>query len=91
MANRYIKDDDGLLYRMDVPRDKRLAKLKPVVRRLCVPRPFRHEIVKFTHEQNGHYAVQGLFHALATRFIGSLCLLMPLNFAKHARYARGLK
>jgi len=36
MADRYIiDDDDGLLYRMDLPRDKRLAKLKPVVRRLC--------------------------------------------------------
>jgi len=68
MADRYVIDDDGLLYRMDLPRDKCLAKLKPVVRRLCVPRQFRHEIVKFTHEQNGHYAAQGLFHALATCF-----------------------
>jgi len=37
MADRYVIDDEGLLYRMDLPRDKRLAKLKSIVRRLCVP------------------------------------------------------
>jgi len=56
MADRYVIDHDGLLYRIDTPRDKKLAKLKAIVRRLCVPRRFRHEIVKYTHEHNVHYA-----------------------------------
>jgi len=66
MADRYVINNDGLLYTVDLPQDKKLAKLKPVVRRLCVPRHFQHEIVKYVHEQNGHYADQSLFHTLAT-------------------------
>jgi len=62
MADRYLIDKDGLLYRMDMPQDKKLAKLKAIVERLYVP--LRHNIVKYAHEQNG----QGLFHTLAIRF-----------------------
>jgi len=50
MLDRYVIDNDGLLYRVDLPRDKKLAKLKPVVRRLCVPRCFRLEIIKYAHD-----------------------------------------
>jgi len=82
MADRYIIDDDGLLYRMDLPRDKHLSKLKLVVRRLCVPRRFRYEIVKFIHEQNGHYAAQGLFHTLATRFYWKCLFTDASEFCK---------
>jgi len=65
-----------------------LAKLKPVVRRLCVPWRFRHEIVKYAHKQNGHYVAQSLLDTLATRFTGSHSLVMLLNSVKRARYAR---
>ena len=68
MADRYVTDSDGLLYRIDVPRNKKLNKLKPIMRRLCVPRLFRHEIIKYIHEHIGHYAVQSLFHTLSARY-----------------------
>ena len=39
MADRYIIEQ-GLLYRIDMPRQKKLARMKPLVKRLCVPKRF---------------------------------------------------
>jgi len=60
--------ENNLLYRIDLPRQKRLARLKPVIKRLCVPKCFRHEIIRYVHDNCGHYAVQNLFHTLAARY-----------------------
>jgi len=60
--------EEGLLYRMDTPRQKRLARLKPVVKRLCVSKRFRHDIMRFVHDNCGHYSVENLFHTLAARY-----------------------
>jgi len=68
MADRYMIDTDGLLYKMDLPRQKNLARLKPITKRLCVPRRFRHDMIAFVHNQYGHYSVQQLFHTLAARY-----------------------
>jgi len=35
MEDKYIIDEDGLLYRVDIPRQKTLASLKPMTKRLC--------------------------------------------------------
>ena len=35
MEDRYVIDEDGLLYRVDTPRQKTLASLKPMTKRLC--------------------------------------------------------
>ena len=67
LADRYLIDD-GLLYRLDTPRQKKLARLKPIVRRLCVPKRFRHDIIQYVHDHCGHYAAQSLFHTLAARY-----------------------
>ena len=32
-AERYLIDDDGLLYKMDIPRQKKLARLKPIIKK----------------------------------------------------------
>jgi len=60
--------ENNLLYRIDLPRQKRLARLEPGIKRLCVPKCFRHEIVRYVHDNCGHYAVQNLFHTLAARY-----------------------
>jgi len=74
MAERYIIDEDNLLYRMDTPRQKRLAKLKPIMKRLCIPRRFRHDIIAFFHDQCGHYSSDMLFSSLSANFYWkSLC------------------
>ena len=49
-AERYFIEDDGLLYRIEIHKQKKLAKLKPIVKRLCVPRRFRHDIIAFFHD-----------------------------------------
>jgi len=49
MSDRFILEN-GLLYRMDYPRRKRMARVKPILRRLCVPIRFRHELIKSAHE-----------------------------------------
>jgi len=67
LSDRFVIEE-GLLYRMDTPRQKRLARLKPVVKRLCVPKRFRHDIIRFVHDNCGHYSVQNLFHTLAARY-----------------------
>jgi len=91
--------ENNLLYRIDLPRQKRLARLKPLIKRLCVPKCFRHEIIRYVHDNCGHYAVQNLFHTLAARYFSkslfadtteycetcAVCKRVKVNF-KH-RYA----
>jgi len=67
MADKYMIQND-LLYRMDLPRQKKLANLRLVTKSLCVPRRFRHEIIRYVHNNCGHYAAQSLFHTLAVRY-----------------------
>jgi len=67
VSDRYITED-GLLYRMATPRQKRLARVKLIVERLCVPTTFRHDIIRFVHDNCGHYVVQSLFCTLSSRF-----------------------
>ena len=68
MAERYLIDEEGLLYRMDIPRKKKLAKLRPIMKRLCIPRRFRHDIIAFFHDQCGHYSSDMLFSSLLANF-----------------------
>jgi len=67
LRDKFIIEND-LLYRIDSACQKRLARLKPVIKRLCVPKCFRHEIIRYVHDNCGHYAVQNLFHTLAARY-----------------------
>jgi len=47
--------------------------------------------VKFTHEQNGHYAVQGLFHTLATRFYWKSLFTDASEFCKTCKVCQRTK
>jgi len=67
MEDKYIIDEDGLLYRVDIPCQKTLATLKPMTKRLCVPLNFRHDMISYDHDNCGHYAARSLFHTLAAR------------------------
>jgi len=68
VEDKYIIDNDDLLYRVDTRRQKNLAQLKPTTKRLCVPLKFRHDIISYVHNNCGHYAAQSLFHTLAARY-----------------------
>ena len=96
MADKYMIQND-LLYRMDLPRQKKLANLRLVTKRLCASRRFRHEIVRYVHNNCGHYAAQSLFHTLAVRYYWKtlfsdaamycktcqLCQRTKINYAHH--------
>ena len=73
MSDWYMIDLDGMLYKMDLPRQRNLARLKPIMKRLCVPLRFRHDMIAFVHENRGHYAIQQLFS-----YIGR-SLLLEIN------------
>jgi len=67
-AERYLIDVDGLLYKMDILKQNNLARLKPIIKRICVPRRYRHDMIAYVHDKCGHNATQPLFHTLASRF-----------------------
>ena len=60
MEDKYIIDEDGFLYRVDLPRQKALASLKPITKRLCVPLNFRHDMISYVHDHCRHYAAQSV-------------------------------
>ena len=59
IEDKYIIDEDDLLYRVDIPRQKNLAKLKPTTKkRLCVPLKFRHDMISYVHgNESGCYYI----------------------------------
>jgi len=59
--------ENGVLYRLQTPRRKSLARLRPLVQRLCIPNKFRHELIKFAHDNCGHFATQRLFLTLSAK------------------------
>jgi len=60
--------EDNVVYRLDTQRAKRIAKLLPLCKRLCVPLMFRNGILTHAYENCGHYALEKLFLALSNKF-----------------------
>ena len=67
LADQYVLEN-GLLYRLEIPKRKRLAQLVPLRKRLCVPLKFRHEVLHFAHDNGGHPATHKLFLTLSARY-----------------------
>jgi len=67
IADQFILEDDRL-YRLEAARKNRLARLRPLTKRLCVPRKFRHEIIRFAHDSCGHYSTHSLFLTLSPKY-----------------------
>ena len=67
LADQFILEN-GLLYRLETPKRKKLARLIPLRKRLCVPLKFRHEILLFSHDNGGHCAAYRLFLTLSARY-----------------------
>jgi len=82
MEDRYTIDEDGLLYRVDTPRQKNLARVKPMTKHLCVPLRFRHDMISYVIDNCGHYAAQSLFHTWQQDIFGNPCLQMRWSIAK---------
>jgi len=85
MADRYIIEE-GLLYIIDTPRQKKLAKMRPLVKRLCVPKSFRPSVsIQYVHNQYGHYAAVTLYHALAARYFWKSLFRDVHDFCRDSR------
>jgi len=81
MADRYIIEG-GILYRIDTPRQKRLARMTPLVKRLCVPKRFRYDIIQHVHNHYGLYAAVTLYHALSARYFWKSLFRDVNNFCR---------
>ena len=59
---------DGKLYFISRPRNPKIAKFKPVVRLLHVPRALRGEIVESYHHNNGHIGLEKLHATITAKY-----------------------
>jgi len=82
MEDKYIINEDGLLYRVDIPRQKNLARVKPTTKRLCVPLHFCHDMISYVHDNCGYYAAQSLFHTLAARYFWKSMFADAVEYCK---------
>ena len=59
--------EDNLLFKLPIARNKKQIHTTATSQRLCVPRKFRHELLKYFHENFGHFGINRLFLTLSTR------------------------
>ena len=64
LADQYFLEND-ILFRLTIPRNKRVARVSPVSERLCVPKKYRFDILSYHHNNLGHPGVQRLFRSLS--------------------------
>jgi len=60
IADQYFVEDGGL-YRLSIPRNKRVARMRPLAERLCIPKKFRYDLLVHYHDNLRHFGVQRLF------------------------------
>jgi len=66
ITDKYFVEDGGL-YRLSIPRNKRLARMRPLAEKLCIPRKFRYDLLAHYHDNLGHFGVQRLFLSLSQK------------------------
>ena len=59
--------DGQILYRLASAQKRKLQRVKPLNPRVCVPKIFRHELIKYQHEILGHFGVTRTFLTLSNR------------------------
>ena len=66
IADQYFVEDWGL-YRLSIPMNKRVARMRPMAERLCIPRKFRYDLLAYYHDNLGHIGVQRSFVSLSQK------------------------
>ena len=66
IADQYFVENKGL-YRLSAPRNKRVARMRPLTERLCIPRKFRFDLLTYYYNNLGHFGVQRLFLSLSQK------------------------
>lgn len=60
--------DNGLLYHLFTPRTKKMDRIYPVMKQLCVPAGLREHIACGLHDRNGHIGFDRLYATARTRY-----------------------
>ena len=66
LADQYLIEDETL-YKLPIPHRKKQTSVKPPTQKLCVPKNFRHELLKFYHDNLGHFGIQRLYLTLSQK------------------------
>jgi len=67
LCDQYVLENDAM-FRLSNPQKRKKQRVRPLVPRLCVPRRFRHELLKYQHEILGHFGVNRSFLTLSNRY-----------------------
>ena len=60
--------ENDLLFKLTAVRNAKKKRLEPIQKRLCIPKAFRHELIKFAHDNLGHFSKQKMYLTLKERF-----------------------
>ena len=87
LSDQFVMEGEKL-FRWSIPRKKKLQAVKPLTLRLCVPRSFRHDLIKHEHDVLGHFGVTRTFQSLVNIIIfGKRCTKILRNTVLRAIYA----
>ena len=59
---------EGRLYFLEQPRNSKMAKINPLIERLCVPQALQMKIMQGFHDQNGHPGVDRCIASIKRRY-----------------------
>jgi len=59
--------ENGKLYKLELPRNKKLQRVKPLTHRLCIPEKFRDSILQVYHDKLGHSGQRRFLLTMMTR------------------------
>jgi len=60
--------ENAILYHVFSPRTKRLDKMTPIVRQLCVPRSRREQLLRAYHDELCHIGQERLYNSLKAKY-----------------------
>ena len=64
ISDQYYLEND-LLYRISMPRSKKVSRVQPLTQRLCVPKVHRLQILRNYHDELGHFANERVYRTMA--------------------------
>ena len=67
LSDQFVLEGEKL-FRWSIPQKKKLQTVKPLTLRLCVPRSFRHDLIKHQYDVLGHFGVTRTFQSLVNNY-----------------------
>ena len=69
ISDQYYLEND-LLYRISMPRSKKVSRVQPLTQRLCIPKIHRLQFLRKYHDELGHFANLLLLVCVSFTIIG---------------------